>query len=189
MRRIGVLVLSTASGRTPMLSPHAGRGEKSAPVLAAHPRPSFCKTAMSKASSLRGAERRSNPVLPRDWCTPPWIASLSLAMTNHHRASRNTSFFLPDSPPARKRSGTPANAGSYLPHASGVRFAPRKGGLRRPPLAGALACRRSTTALAKRTRHPQGSASGQVSWDAAACVGRRYRPCLSQPSGHPTPRS
>jgi hypothetical protein len=31
---------------------------------------------------------------------------------------------------------------------------------------GQLACRRSTAALAKGTRHPKGSASGQVSWDA-----------------------
>ncbi len=54
----------------------------------------------------------------------------------------------------KKGSGTPADAVLHVPHASGVRYAPRKGGLRRPPLAGALACRRSTTALAAATeRH------------------------------------
>ena len=48
----------------------------------------------------------------------------------------------------KKGSGTPADAVFHVPYASGARVAPRKGGLRRPPLAGALACRRSTTALA-----------------------------------------
>jgi hypothetical protein len=54
----------------------------------------------------------------------------------------------------KKGSGTPADAVFHVPYASGARVAPRKGGLRRPPLAGALACRRSTTALAAATeRH------------------------------------
>ncbi len=35
-------------------------------------------------------------------------------------------------------------------------------GLRRPPLAGALASRRSTTALARGTRHPKGSARARL---------------------------
>ena len=50
-----------------------------------------------------------------------------------------------------KGSGTPADAVFHVPRASGARVAPRRGGLRRPPLAGALACRRSTTALAAAT--------------------------------------
>jgi hypothetical protein len=38
----------------------------------------------------------------------------------------------------------------------------RKSGLRRPPLAGALACRRSTTALARGTIHPQSSVRARL---------------------------
>jgi len=49
------------------------------------------------------------------------------------------------------------------PHASGARVAPRKGGLRRPPLAGALACRRSTTVLPKGCVVPWCD-PGQASW-------------------------
>jgi hypothetical protein len=56
------------------------------------------------------------------------------------------------------------NAGRRIgscPHASGVRDAPRKGGLRRPPLAGALACRRSTAALRGANQRPR-SAPGAL---------------------------
>ncbi len=59
--------------------------------------------------------------------------------------------FAPSGLPKNKGGGTPADAEFTVPRASGARVAPRKGGLRRPPLAGALACRRSTTALAAAT--------------------------------------
>ncbi len=84
--------------------------------------------------------------------------------------------------PTEKKKGK-RNAGRRnvsCPHASGVRYTPRKGGLRRPPLAGALACRRSTAVLAKGTAHPQGSASGQASRDAAGAFGPVRPP---QPGG------
>src|SRR5208282_2882158 len=45
---------------------------------------------------------------------------------------------------------------------NGARVAPRSSGLRRPPLAGALACRRSTTALAKGTHVAQGAAQARL---------------------------
>jgi hypothetical protein len=44
--------------------------------------------------------------------------------------------------------------------------ATEKGGLRRPPLAGALACRRSTCGSRQRDFRPEGSASGQASREA-----------------------
>jgi hypothetical protein len=42
-----------------------------------------------------------------------------------------------------------------------------KGGLRRPPLAGALTCRRSTAALAKESISSPRRGPGQASWDRA----------------------
>ena len=50
----------------------------------------------------------------------------------------------------------------------------RKSGLRRPPLAGALACRRSTTALAKGSISSPRLSPGQASWEAAS-TGRASR--------------
>jgi hypothetical protein len=55
-----------------------------------------------------------------------------------------------------------------------------------PPLSGALACRRSTTPLAKGSRRPQGSASGQVSWEAApnAAACRQHHPHIQRSTSH-----
>ena len=62
----------------------------------------------------------------------------------HHPTKSGGLRFAQHHPTRKKGSRTPADALFACPHASGVRCAPRKGGLRRPPLAGALACRRST---------------------------------------------
>jgi hypothetical protein len=63
-----------------------------------------------------------------------------------------------------KGSGTPADAFVSMPARKrrAVR-ATEKGGLRRPPLAGALACRHSTCGFRQRDFRPEGSASGQAS--------------------------
>src|SRR5271155_3721723 len=98
--------------------------------------------------------------------------------------------------PAHKEgSGTPADA-IFVPRTQRrAGRATERAACAAPPLSGALACRRSTTALAKGTRHPQGSASGQASWDVAKRVKRSHaslskltgvtRLRLSQPSGAP----
>jgi hypothetical protein len=68
--------------------------------------------------------------------------------------------------------------GVACPHASGVRCAPRKGGLRRPPLAGALACRRSTAVLTNGTFVPKAQLRAKLPESgakAAACRTHRFR--------------
>jgi hypothetical protein len=95
-------------------------------------------------SSLRGAKRRSNPDFAAglDCFAEPVIGPATSGRTRWLAMTKE------------KGSGTPADAVFHVPRASGARGAPRRGGLRRPPLAGALACRRSTTALAAATeRH------------------------------------
>jgi hypothetical protein len=78
----------------------------------------------------------------------------------------------------KKGSGTPADAMSHARTQAACGTRHGESGLRRPPLAGALACRRSTTVLAKgtfvpraqrRARLPEGGAK------AAACRTRRQR--------------
>ncbi len=72
--------------------------------------------------------------------------------------------------------GTPTDAGYCCPHANGVRHAPRNSGLRRPPLAGALACRRSTAALAKESISSPRRGPGHASWEAVSTGrGSRHR--------------
>jgi len=67
----------------------------------------------------------------------------------------------------RKGSGTPANALSYARTQAACGAHHGESGLRRPPLAGALACRRSTYGSHQRDFRPEGSASGQASREAA----------------------
>ncbi len=77
----------------------------------------------------------------------------SLAMTNQERKPRKKKA---------KASGAPADAVFHGPHKR-VRLAPRKGGLRRLTATGALACRRSTTALAAASERRR-SAPVRASW-------------------------
>src|SRR5271155_5792337 len=73
--------------------------------------------------------------------------------------------------PAHKEgSGTPADAIFVSRTQRRAGRATERAACAAPPLSGALACRRSTTALAKGTRHPNGSASGQASWEANVCL-------------------
>jgi hypothetical protein len=78
-----------------------------------------------------------------------------------------------------KGSGTPADAGSFMPaRKRRAGRATEKGGLRRPPLAGALACRRSTTVLAGETFVPRAQLQARLpegGAKAAACRTRRHR--------------
>jgi hypothetical protein len=113
---------------------------------------------------------------------------------------RSTSFnadpgfhFVPSGLPTKKEkegSGTPANAGQNLPHANTARGSRHGvGGLRRPSAVGRARLPAFHHGSRQRDlRHPRRN-SGHASWDAAACVGRRYRPCLSQSSEHLTRRS
>ena len=81
------------------------------------------------------------------------------------------------------RGGTPADAGRFMPARKrrAVR-ATEKGGLRHPPLAGALACRRSTAVLAKGTFVPRAQLRARLPEDGATRCGLPPAPFRSQRS-------
>ncbi len=102
-----------------------------------------------------------------------WIASLALAMTKERIRKRNA---------GRRTVVSPAPAGAVAPRKG--RLAPTR------PLSGALACRRSTTALAKESISSPRRDPGQASWEAAstgrASLRRRrshFQRCTSR-AGH-----
>ena len=106
--------------------------------------------ALSNSASLRGAKRRSNPDVAAGLDCFAALAMtkerLSFRLAHGKKRKRNAGRRSISCPARKRRAGR----------------ATESCGLRRPPLAGALASRRSTTALARGTRHPKGSARARL---------------------------
>jgi len=137
-------------------------------------------------SSLRGAEATKQSSIPS---FHNWIASLSLAMTRTKRRSKServvkavSSTKRPLSTRFRQKEGAERRQTHCLMPARKRRAgrATEKGGLRRPPLAGALACRRSTAVLAKGTFVPRAQHRARLPEDGAKAAAGRTRHFRSQ---------
>jgi hypothetical protein len=124
--------------------------------------PRHCEEPTGPARSGRPDDRLRVEAIPP--LALHWIASLSLAMTRTKRRSKSERVVKAVSSTKRplstrfrqkRRSGTPADAMSHARTQAACGAHHGKGGLRRPPLAGALACRRSTAVLANGTFVPR----------------------------------
>ena len=141
-------------------------------ALTQKPPPPPCCAGRSPPPTFAGADARQSRSRAR---TPPasdvkqriLFASGTGEPSNPERATTSCcGATLCDSLPARNKGKRNAGRrGPYHPHAYGVRGAPRKERLApRLPLSGALACRRSTSALPKGCVVPWCD-PGQVSWE------------------------